>query len=121
MEIKVIDDSGAEVVEQTQVNNNPEGTIVPDGALLIDQIGQMFNLRPNEITQYKAKINTLLEYAKLKTDDHSAQGLKWAIRNLGTKLGTPPLGEPLVPYLSRYAHLYLESNKINNEMEEYIK
>jgi len=97
---------------------NPALT-VPTGVILTDSIGKMFDLKPSEMSRYKTKINTLIAYAKLKTDDHSPQGLKWAIRNLETKLGTPALGEKLINYLTRYAYLYLESKNLEKELGKY--
>ena len=123
VDIKIIDDStGEEIMPDIKESKNvPDATILPDGTMLRDQVAQMFNMRPNEITQDSRKLNTLIDYAKLKTDDHSPDGLRWAIRSLGTKLGTPPLGEKLLPYLSRYAHLYLESMELQKKMDRYIK
>lgn len=119
-EIKVIEELTGKELTETPVNNTPEAEILPTGNLLRDSIAQMFDLKPSEISKYDSKLDTLIQYAKMKTEDHSPAGLKWAIRSLGTKLGTPPLGEKLLPYLTRYAYLYLESNKIEKEMDKYI-
>lgn len=119
--IKVIDDRGAVVdTEPAATPSDPSTTITPDGKLMEERVAQMFDLRPAEVSKYSSKINTLIEYAKLKTQDHSPEGIKWAIRSLGTKLGTPPLGEKLLPYLTRFAYLELESNKINKEKSRYL-
>ena len=115
-EIKITTDSGEEIVP---VEAGDPSSTIPDGVLLAERVAQMFDLKPSEVSKYRSKLNTLIEYAKLKTEDHSASGLKWAIRSLGTKLGTPPLGEKLLPYLTKYAHLYLESRNLDKEMEKY--
>ena len=93
--------------------------VIPEGTLLAERVAQMFDMKPSEVGRDRSKLNTLIAYAKLKTDDHSPEGLKWAIRSLGNKLGTPALGEKLLPYLCRYAHLYLETKEIEKEMEKY--
>lgn len=119
-DIKIQDEQGNIVEQEAQTAGDPVATI-PEGTLLAERVAQMFDLKPSEVSKYKRKLNTLIEYAKTKTDDHSPQGLKWAIRSLGTKLGTPPLGEKLLPYLTRYAHLSLESNRIEAEKQKFEK
>jgi hypothetical protein len=116
MSIKVADEQAEERIEV----KDPEVEVVPHGKLLADRIGQeLFDLRPNELARYDSKINTLIDYAKMKTDDHSPEGLKWALRTLGLKLGTPPMGEKVIDYLTRYAYLDLESRKIELEKEKF--
>lgn len=90
-----------------------------DGDLLIQSIGQIFDMRPNQIQQSKEKLNLLIEYAKSITDDHTTEGLKWAIRALQGRVGTPPLGEKWLSYLSKYAYIKLESDKMQKEVERY--
>lgn len=74
-----------------EVKNTPDSTLVPHGEIDRMQLAQTFDLKPSEAGKYKKELDGLIEYAKLKTDDHSPEGLKWAIRSLGTKLGTPPV------------------------------
>jgi phage host-nuclease inhibitor protein Gam len=122
MDIKIVGDNG--VVNGEPVEKKveaPETTIIPEGVLLLEQVAQLFDFKPSEVQAYKTELNTLLEYAKLKTDDKSAEGLKWAIRNLSLKVGTPPIGEKMIKYLTRYAYLYLEGKKIDKEKENFLK
>lgn len=119
-EIKIVNEVGQELSQEVSPAAEP-GTVIPDGVLLVERVAQMFDLKPSEVSQYKAKLNTLIEYAKTKTTDHSPEGLKWAIRSLGTKLGTPPLGEKLIGYLHRFAYLELESQQIEKEKEKYLR
>ena len=95
MDIRIIKD-GVEATPQTENAEEPSMTPVPTNDLLRDQVTQMFDLKDSEKSQYRSKLDALIEYAKMKTDDHSPEGIKWALRSLGTKLGTPPLGEKLV-------------------------
>jgi len=90
-----------------------------DSDLLIQSVGQIFNLRPQEIQAQKEKINLLIDYAKLMTDDHTTEGLKWAVRALQGRVGTPPLGEKWLSYLSKYAYIKLESMELQKEVEKY--
>lgn len=120
MDIKVVNEVGQEVVEDSTPPQEPS-TVLPDGVMLAEQVAQVFDLKPSEISQYKGKLDTLVEYAKLKTDDHSPEGLKWALRSLGTKLGTPAMGEKLINYLHIYAKIYLQGVKIEQEKQRFLK
>lgn len=121
MEIKVLDESGNPVESSTEVTNTPSGTLIPDGDLMRLELASTFDMKPSEASRYKKQLDGLIEYAKSKTDDHSPAGIKWAIRSLGTKLGTPPLGEKLVPYLYRYAYLYKEGRRIESEKDKFLR
>ena len=119
--IKIIGDDGKEVIpEEPREMKEPGDVVIPEGILMVEQLGKMFNFVPTEITEHKHKLQILLEYAKSKTDDHSIENLKWEVRHLGVKLGTPPLGEQLINQLFRYATLDLQSRKIDKEKERYI-
>jgi hypothetical protein len=90
-----------------------------EGDLLIQSVGQIFDMRPNEIQSSKEKLNLLIDYDKSITEDHTTEGLKWAIRSLQGRVGTPPLGEKWLPYLTKYAYIKLESLKMQKEVEKY--
>jgi hypothetical protein len=121
MSIKVVDEQGVELPpEEPKEVGHPDTEVIADGQLLTQRVGQeLFDLKPTEVSREKAKLNTLIDYAKTKTEDHSAEGLKWALRSLSLKLGTPPMGEKLIAYLTRYAYLDLESQKIEKEKGKY--
>jgi hypothetical protein len=121
MEIKIVDQEGQEIPQEEKKLDATPTPGIPDGVLLVEQIGQLFDFKPSEVSQYKTKIRTLIDYAKLKTDDHSPEGLKWALRNLQLKVGTPPIGEKMINYLTRYAYLYLETKKLEKEREMFLK
>ena len=106
--------------EQKTVEANYTQTI-PEGILLQEQIGQLFDFKHSEIESYKTELNTLIDYAKKKTDDHSPNGLKWALTDLGLKLGTPPMGEKRIKQLVRYAYLWLETRKHQEELTKMLK
>jgi hypothetical protein len=121
MDIKIVDQEGQEIPQEEKKLDATPTPSIPDGVLLVEQIGQLFDFKPSEVSQYKTKIRTLIDYAKLKTDDHSPEGLKWALRNLQLKVGTPPIGEKMINYLTRYAYLYLETKKLEKEREMFLK
>lgn len=121
MNIKIVNSEGVEEVSQPVEIKDPERSIAQDGVLMTQQVAELFDLKPSEINQFKGKLESLIEYAKLKTDDHSPDGIKWAIRQLGVKVGTPPLGENLINYLNIYARLYLEGKHIEEQKQQFLK
>ena len=78
----------------------------------------VLGLTSEESSKYHDKIDTLIEWAKTKTDDHSVENLKWVIRELGFDLGTPPLGQKLVNWLAEYAYLSKESETIKKQLDK---
>lgn len=68
---------------------------------------------------YSQDVETLLKYAKSQTKDHSPQNLKWIIRSLELKLGTPPLAEKRIKWMARWAYLNMEKSKIDDEMKQF--
>jgi hypothetical protein len=114
VDIKIVGPQETEVQPQ-----NPESTPVITGDLLLHSVGQMFNLRPGEIDNDREKILLLIDFAETLTEDRSPEGVKWAIRSLQGRVGTPPLGEKWLPFLSKYAYIKLESMKMQKEVEKY--
>lgn len=116
-EIKVVNESGEE--SKPVEPKSPDTILVGKDEILHNAVAQAFDLRPKEMGKYSQKINTILAYAKMQTESHSPANIKWAIRNLEMKLGTPPISENRISYVSRYAYLALEKAKIEGEMETY--
>lgn len=121
-DIKIVDEQGQEVQEdQGEISGEPEMTLYPTGRLLEESVAKLFNLTPAEMSGYRDKLRTLIQYAKYKTDDHSPEGIKWALRHAGMKLGTPPLGERPIDYLHVYAKLYVQEQHIKERRERFLK
>lgn len=119
MDIKIISpETGKEAIPEAEREESKTVPVVT-GDLLINSVGQMFDFKPSEVGKYKDQISTLIEYAKTQTEDRTPEGLKWAIRSLQGKVGTPPLGEKWVTYLTRYAYLKLESLKLKEQINKY--
>lgn len=121
-EIKIVDEqgNGVEPSEPKSMSDSPTSVSVPSGVFLVEQVGKLFDMRPNEISQNKRHLDRLIDYAKSKTDDHSPESIKWVIRRLGTKLGSPPLGERKITYLSRFAYLDLQSGQLDKEKKRFL-
>ena len=70
-------------------------------------------------TEYDKEINTLVQWAKQQTDDHDPMSLKWAIRDLRMRLGTPNFGDA-IKHLARFAYLDLEEKRIKSEKRRFV-
>lgn len=121
MDIRIVKDGKVEedkpiVMEET--DKEPVVTGLTD-EYIRNSIGALFDLKPTEISLFQDKIGTLLEYARSMVEDPTPENIKWAIRSLQGKVGTPPLGEKWINYLGKYCYLKLESMKLNKETEKY--
>ena len=118
MEIKIVNEDGSPKEEAKTEIGQPSNSF-SSGEIEQMAVADVIGLERNEYSKYSKNLNTLIEYAKTQTDDPTPENLKWVIRQLSFKVGTPPLGEKLAPYLSRYAYLALERNKIAKEIEKF--
>ena len=82
-------------------------------------LSDVLGLTREEESQYRDKLDTLLEWVKTQTNDRSSGNLKTIFRELGNKIGTPPLGQKLVNWLAEYAYLELEELKIKKALKEF--
>lgn len=123
MDIKIIGDNGQEVVPESKPFVSEQSISAPVMPELESKaVGQVMGLeKESELGQYRDEIQTLLDYAKSQTTDHSLDNLKWVIRSLEYKIGTPPLSEKRISYLARYAYLLTEGKKIEKEKELFEK
>lgn len=92
-----------------------------EGVYLNQQVAELFNMSSDEARRENSKLETLIEYAKAKTDDHSPTGIYWALKQLGLRLGTPPLGEKMINHAYMYARLFLETQASKAKMEQLVK
>lgn len=101
--------------------DNVRTTIVggePMQEALIKAVEQVMGLdNDSERSRYAPKVNTLLEWAKTQTKDHTPESIMWAIRSLELKTGTPPLAEKRINYIARMAYLLMENKKIDAEIK----
>lgn len=119
-EIQIVDDAGNIVEEAPEVVGEPappSAPVLPE--MQTKAVEQVLGIE-NEVESSKNRdeVEILLKWAKSKghTDIND---IKWAIRDLGLSVGSPPLGESRIKYLARFAYLQMESDKINEEIEKY--
>jgi len=121
MQIKILDDKGQELKQKEKRVEADYGQTIPEGIILLEQMGSLFNFTHAEVESYKTELNTLIEFAKTQTDNHSINELKWVLTDLGVRLGSPPLGEKRIKQLVRYAHLFLETKANKEELDKMVK
>jgi len=80
-------------------------------------ITQELDMENEDINKYEDKIKTLFEWIQTQTDDLSPMNIKWVVRNLESRLGSPPLTEKRIIQLARYAYLDMESKRIESEKD----
>lgn len=123
-DIKIVNENGE--VKQPEKQEPMESQYAVDSDIVPElqqrMIGQVLGLEKDiEFDKYSDKLSLLVSYAKSQTTDHSPESLKWAIRSLEMKLGSPPIAEKRIAYVARYAYLEMEERKIKKEKEKFIR
>lgn len=119
-DIRVLDEKGEEVNNNIEVKDPENPISAPLTPILeIAAVADVLGIEKDDMGLYDDKLQVLLEYAKAKTSDHSQEGLKWALRSLEISLNSPSVGEKMIDYLHRYAYLYLEGQRNNEEMKKF--
>lgn len=117
MDIKIVGETSSPVPVVTSISPSEGGTVQD---MEYKALGQVLGLETSSSLQkYSGDLKTLVEYAKHNTEDHTPQGLKWAIRSLELRLGTPPLAEDRVKYVTRYAYLVNETRRLEEEKKKF--
>lgn len=120
MDIKVITPEGHPVEEPKEIPSpNDVGGSQPD-EINQKEIGRVLGLEnESDFNKYQPNLKTLVDYAKSQTTDHSSENLKWIVRSLNAKLGSPPFGEDRVKFITRYAYLLSEEKRIDAERKKF--
>lgn len=117
MDIKII---GATPSETESLETRETQTIEGGSGDEINTIAahQVLEIEDSDKEKYSGDVKTLLEWAKSKTGSEDYQELKWAIRDLQLKIGTPPFGDR-IKNLARFAYLELEEKRIQQEKKSF--
>lgn len=98
--------------------NTPQ-TIIEGGDFILESaVRQVLGLDEKESIKNKDKIQTILNWARTQTKDHSPENIKWAIRDMEVRLGSS-FAEPKINRVARYAYLAMEKNKIDGELKSF--
>jgi len=120
-EIRDVNEKG-EVIEKEepkQPKTTGEVLEVVDDPLLI-ATEQVFGVETaSQKARYDTKLGMIKEWAKLQTEDHTPEGIKWAIRDLQMKIGSPSAGESPIDYLYSYVALSSQREEIDKKLKKY--
>lgn len=120
-QIVVLDEAGKpkqeEHPKELVSENKVSSPVVQE--LQIEAVADVLSLEKAEKNLYSEEIDMLLDYARSVSSDHSLDGLKWAIRDLEIKLGSTPLSEKKISYLSRYAYLLTQKTRTEQELKKF--
>lgn len=120
MDIKVVTPEGNTVEEPKAIPSPSDvGGSQPD-EINQKEIGKLMGLEnESDFNKYQPNLKTLVDYAKSQTTDHSPENLKWIVRSLSAKLGSPPFGEDRIKFISRYTYLLNEQKRIDAERKKF--
>jgi hypothetical protein len=109
--------------EPQQVSEQHEGVSAPvQPELVRSSREEAMGLESSqEKHRYQDKIDTLMQYVKTQTQDLSPENVKWIIRSLELKLGTPPFSERRINYVAQYAYLCMETKRLEKDKEKFTK
>ena len=114
MDIKVVNP-----VEVVDVKSPAVTSGSPDDSMQ-REVGKVLGIEnESEFNKYQPSLKTLTDFAKTQTKDQSPESLKWVIRNLEVRLGTPPFAEDRVKFITRYVYLLSEERKISEEKKKF--
>lgn len=119
MDIKIVDENGQVAKESVVAAKEPETVTVRLEDYLLPSIASLFDIKPSEIGEYKEKLKVLLKYARTQTNERTPEAIKWAIRSLQGKIGSPPSGERWINYLHRYITLRMEKEEIEEKIKSF--
>lgn len=100
--------------EQAEIKQ-PETTVSVDSSA--QELADMFEIDKQDYGKLSPKINTLLDWAKQNTSD--GEDIRWTLRRLETKLGTPPMGRSKLDHMAEYAYLWLQGRELNKKLDSY--
>lgn len=83
------------------------------------ELSEFFEVERAEVGRLSPKLNTLLDWAKANTPE--GEDIRWTLRRLETRLGTPPMGRSKIDHMAEYAFLWLQSHEINKKLDNYGK
>jgi len=118
MEIKIVDENGQVEEAKTPVAEVERDIDVSAPAdLNVIDVAQMLDLGLEEMKEDSDKIKTLIDWAKTQVDEPTMANIKIAIRNLESRVGSPPMSEKRVSKMHRFAFLELQEQKLKKEKE----
>lgn len=117
MNIRVITPDLTDVEKLEREYSEPPSSVEGDNAGEINSIAvrQVLDVDAGE---YDDEVNTLVKWAQSKGKQDPLE-IKWAIRDLRMRLGTPTFGDH-IKHLSRFAYLEMEESRIKREKDSFM-
>lgn len=110
-------------MEKIQEKNDES---LPQKVLESSEPGEIANIAVRQVLEikndskdYDEDVNTLVKWAKTQVDSDDPTEIKWAIRDLRMRLGTPTFGDS-IKHLSRFAYLDMEEKRIKSEKQKFV-
>lgn len=104
----------------------PPKSVTPEGKGVLDtpaveplenELTSFFGLETaSEQSRYSEKLKDVLAWAKSQTDDHSPENIRWVIRDLEFKLGSPGVGEKIIDLVHQYIGLSNQKSEIDSKL-----
>lgn len=84
-------------------------------------VAQLLGLETSsEQSKYSDQLDDIVAWAKSE-GYKDPQELKWIVRSLQDRLGSPPLSEKWITRVARYAHLSMETQKLEAEKQSLMR
>lgn len=121
-EIKVVDSKGAEISPKEETVKTPETVkTFSNGELDRVAVSQVLDMDGKELSKHKDKLDVIVKWAKSQGDIEDMTHLKWIVRNMESRLGSPNFGETRIARLARFAYLNLETQKLEKEKLDLLR
>lgn len=119
-EIRTVTESGDIL---TEMKSQPNPQTVLSGPVTDELEGAVHQLLGIETESDKSrnseKVQAIVSWAKTQTEDHSPENIKWIIRDLEFKVGSPGIGEKMIDYLYSYVGLIDQKKEIETKLKKY--
>lgn len=103
--------------DSSPADPNPQGQVGSDPGIDKIAVSQVIGLETEaDRAKYGDDLENIVNWCK-REGYKSPEQLKWIVKSLMAKLGTPPLGEKWVTAMGRFAYLDLQVEKL--EAEKY--
>lgn len=124
MDIKIVgtppDKTDMEKIQEKNDDSLPQSVVegTEPGMISTIAVKQVLEI-DRDSTDYDSELSILVDWAREQTGGDDPTELKWAIRDLRMRIGTPSFGDA-IKHLSRFAYLDLEEKRIKKEKQGFI-
>lgn len=122
MEITIVDPQGNKVEpKKTEIVSEHSATFPVLPEIQTNAVADAMGLEGKDIIKYRDDIDTIIDYLRTKSKNLSPANIRFFIRELEIKLGSPPVSEKRIKFVSRYAYLLSEKGKLDGELKQFEK